>query len=221
MSVLTGILYLSIVLFFFSLITFKAPKGEAAMKGIAEAAIATFLVEAILKYVMGDIFGIAALGHIGSMVGSLSGLAAAILVSLFLGTDLICSVAIGLGAIEFSILPGFVSAYLLHFVIDYLKKKFKSSAFAMFFVIFSVIASYGLCLLINPAVSFIIKEIGTTVLAATNESPVVMGFILGGFINVISTSPLSSMALTAMLDLRGIPMGIANVACFAGSFANG
>ena len=48
-----------------------------------------------------------------------------------------------------------------------------------------------------------------------------MGFILGGLMKMICTSPLSSMALTAMLGLTGLPMGIAAVACVGGSFTNG
>ena len=38
---------------------------------------------------------------------------------------------------------------------------------------------------------------------------------------MICTSPLSSMALTAMLGLTGLPMGIAAIACVGGSFTNG
>ena len=48
-----------------------------------------------------------------------------------------------------------------------------------------------------------------------------MGFLLGGIMKMICTSPLSSMALTAMLGLTGLPMGIAAIACFGGSFTNG
>ena len=38
-----------------------------------------------------------------------------------------------------------------------------------------------------------------------DQSPVLMGFLLGGIIKMICTSPLSSMALTAMLGLTGLP----------------
>ena len=38
---------------------------------------------------------------------------------------------------------------------------------------------------------------------------------------MICTSPLSSMALTAMLGLDGLAMGIAAIACVGGSFTNG
>ncbi len=48
-----------------------------------------------------------------------------------------------------------------------------------------------------------------------------MGIILGGVINVVGTAPLSSMALTALLGLTGIPMAIAAMVSFASSFING
>ena len=63
--------------------------------------------------------------------------------------------------------------------------------------------------------------IGGTITAAADQSPVIMGFLLGGIMKMICTSPLSSMALTAMLGLTGLPMGIAAIACFGGSFTNG
>ena len=56
---------------------------------------------------------------------------------------------------------------------------------------------------------------------ATDQSPIVMGFLLGGIMKMICTSPLSAMALTAMLELTGLPMGIAAVACFGGAFSDG
>ena len=54
--------------------------------------------------------------------------------------------------------------------------------------------------------------------AAAEQSPIIMGFLLGGIMKMICTSPLSSMALTAMLGLDGLAMGIAAIACVGGSF---
>ena len=62
-------------------------------------------------------------------------------------------------------------------------------------------------------------KIGGTISAAADQSPIVMGFLLGGIMKMICTSPLSSMALTAMLGLNGLAMGIAAIACVGGSFA--
>jgi fructose-specific phosphotransferase system IIC component len=47
-----------------------------------------------------------------------------------------------------------------------------------------------------------------------------MGIILGGVITVIATAPLSSMALTAMLGLTGVPMAIGALSVFGSSFMN-
>ena len=75
--------------------------------------------------------------------------------------------------------------------------------------------------LVDPAVNAALAHIGGMISAATEQSPILMGLLLGGVIKMICTSPLSSMALTAMLGLTGLPMGIAAIACFGGSFTNG
>lgn len=74
---------------------------------------------------------------------------------------------------------------------------------------------------VDPMVNATLVRIGTTISAAAEQSPLVMGFLLGGIMKMICTSPLSSMALTAMLGLNGLAMGIAAVACVGGSFTNG
>ena len=83
------------------------------------------------------------------------------------------------------------------------------------------VLSRGIAAFVNPGVTKVLTIIGSTVSEATTTSPVVMGFLLGGIMKMICTSPLSSMALTAMLGLTGLPMGIAAIACFGGSFTNG
>ncbi len=58
MDILIGTLFLIIVLALFTIFTYRAPKGMRAMGALANAAIATFLVEAFHKYVGGDLLGI-------------------------------------------------------------------------------------------------------------------------------------------------------------------
>ena len=48
-----------------------------------------------------------------------------------------------------------------------------------------------------------------------------MGIVLGGIITVVGTAPLSSMALTTLLGLTGIPMAIGAMAAFSSRFMNG
>ena len=57
-TVLSGVALLVATLAVFSLFSLKMPKGSLAMSGMADAAVATFLVEAIHSYISGDLFGI-------------------------------------------------------------------------------------------------------------------------------------------------------------------
>ena len=65
MDLLIGTLFLILVLIIFTLFTYKAPNGMRAMGALANAAIATFLVEAFNKYVGGEVFGIKFLEELG------------------------------------------------------------------------------------------------------------------------------------------------------------
>lgn len=87
MDILIGTGFLLLVLVLFTLFTYKAPSGMKAMGALANAAIATFLVEAFQKYVGGNIFGIKFLEELGDTAGSLGGVAAAGLVALSIGVS--------------------------------------------------------------------------------------------------------------------------------------
>ena len=65
MLFIKGIGCLLIALAIFSAFSMKAPKGDKAMNGLAGAAVATFLVEALFKYIGGDLLGISFLGELG------------------------------------------------------------------------------------------------------------------------------------------------------------
>ena len=69
MDLLIGTLFLILVLIIFTLFTYKAPNGMRAMGALANAAIATFLVEAFNKYVGGEVFGIKFLEELGDLCG--------------------------------------------------------------------------------------------------------------------------------------------------------
>ena len=62
-TVISGLGLLLVTLAAFSLFSMKAPKGTEAMSGMANAAVATFLVEAVHRYISGDLFGIEFLGQ--------------------------------------------------------------------------------------------------------------------------------------------------------------
>ncbi|QEK11225.1 PTS sugar transporter subunit IIC [Crassaminicella thermophila] len=221
MEIVQGIGLLILTLILFSAFSFKAPKGQKAMSGLADAAVATFLVEAIHKYINGDFFNITFLGDVGSASGSVSGIAATILVALNMGINPIYSVAAGAAVAGYGILPGFISGYVVGLIGPIFEKKLPKGVDIIFGVLLlSPIARFT-SLIVDPIVNATLMNIGNTIAIAAEQSPYLMGFLLGGIIKVICTSPLSAMALTAMLGLKGLAMGIASIACFGGAFTDG
>lgn len=220
MEFFKGIGALLLTLAAFSLFSLKFPKGDKAMGGLADAAVATFLVEAIFKYICGDFAGIAFLGEVGTASGGMGAVAAAALVGLSMGTNPMYAIAAAAAVSGFGILPGFIAAYILHFVLKKTVRYLPAGLDVIVGALLSAALARGIAIAVDPAVNSVIAIVGTSISVATEQSPVMMGLVLGGLMKMICTSPLSSMALTAMLGLTGLPMGIAAVACFGGSFTN-
>ena len=202
MTIITGLGLLLLTLAAFSLFSMKAPKGSAAMSGMANAAVATFLVEAVHRYISGDLLHLAFLGETGTISGNMGGVAAAIMVPIGMGVNPVFAVVAGVALGGYGILPGFIAGYAIGFIAPFIEKHLPPGLDSV---------------LVNAALA----HIGGMISAAIEQSPILMGLLLGGVIKMICTSPLSSMALTAMLGLTGLPMGIAAIACFGGSFTNG
>ncbi len=220
MEIIKGTVLLLIVLAFFSLFSFKAPKGMKAMGALASAAVAAFLVEAFQRYVGGDLLGIAFLGEVGDAAGSMGGVAAAALVALAIGVSPVYALMLGVSCAGLGLLPGFIAGYLVAFIV----KKIEEKVPAGFDLIVTIIVAAPLVRLIavylKPVVDATLLNIGGIITETASSSPILMGIILGGVITVVATAPLSSMALTAMLGLTGVPMAIGALAVFGSSFMN-
>lgn len=235
MQLIQGVGFLLVTLAAFSLFSFKVPKGSEAMSGMANAAIASFLVEAIHSYITGDTMGFLFLKQVGSAAGALGGVAAAICVPLAMGADPVLAVVAGcamggvsalpaFGASEiaaYGILPGFVAGYVVGLISPFVMKKLPEGVNVIAGAIVIAPLARIIAAVSDPVVTALLANIGSAIEASTEQSPLVMGFLLGGIIKIVCTAPLSSMALTAMLGLTGLPMGIAAIACFGGSFTNG
>ena len=220
-TILLGVGLLLLTLAGFSLFSMKAPKGGQAMSGMANAAVATFLVEAVHKYISGDLAGIAFFGEVGSISGGMGGVAAGILVPLSMGVNPVFAVVAGVAMGGYGILPGFLGGYLVGFLAPLVEKYLPEGLDTILGALLLAPIARLIAMVADPVVNAAMGYIGEAISAATTSSPVIMGFLLGGIIKMICTSPLSSMALTAMLGLTGLPMGIAAIACFGGSFTNG
>lgn len=221
MDVIKGVVLLFIVLGGFSLFSMKAPKGMKAMGALAGAATASFLVEAFQLYVGGDLLGIPFLGEVGKAAGSMGGVASAILVPLALGVNPTYAVLVGVSVAGFGILPGFLAGYILSFVIPKIEKKIPQGLDLIFVICFISPLARLIASVSNPIVNSTLLNIGGILESASHSSPVLMGVILGGVITVVATAPLSSMALTAMMGLTGIPMAIGALSVMGSSFMNG
>lgn len=221
MEIIKGLGLLLGTLAFFSLFSLKMPKGQKAMSGLADAAVATFLVEAIHKYIAGGIFKIKFFNQVGSAAGSMGGVAAVILVGLNLGINPVYAVAAGVAVSGYGILPGFIAGYIIALIAPKIEKVLPVGLDLIVGALVIAPLARLLASVSDPIVTLLLENIGVTINLAAEQSPLLMGFLLGGMIKMICTSPLSSMALTAMLSLQGLSMGIAAIACVGGSFTNG
>lgn len=220
MEILKGIALLLLVLAGFSLFSLKMPKGIKAMGALAGAATASFLVEAFQYYVGGDLLGFSFLKDVGEAAGSMGGVASAILVPIALGVNPTYAVLIGVSVAGFGILPGFLAGYILSFIVPKLEKKVPQGLDLIVIICLIAPLSRLIAFVANPVVNSTLLNIGRILETAATTSPILMGIILGGVITVVATAPLSSMALTAMLGLTGVPMAIGALSVMGSSFMN-
>ncbi|WP_156290684.1 PTS sugar transporter subunit IIC [Oceanobacillus salinisoli] len=220
MDVLIGTIALLVVLALFSLFTFKAPYGSKAMSALAAAAVASFLIEALIGSVLGDMLGIAAFQEIGDLAGSLSGIAAGALVAMALNVQPGYALMISLPLANMGILPGFIAGYLVSFLVRWFQERIPNGINLLAIIFIATPLTYFIAALIAPSVDGILLNIGSILESAQSQSSILMGIILGGVLTVTSTAPLSSMALTAIMGLTGQPMAIAAMAIFGSGFLN-
>ncbi|MGL5348429.1 MAG: PTS sugar transporter subunit IIC [Peptostreptococcaceae bacterium] len=220
MEILTSTALLLVVLALFTLFSYKAPHGMKAMGALASAACASFLVEAFHFSLFGQQMGISFLQQVGEANGSMGGVAAGILVPLALGVSPAYAVLVGLSVSGFGILPGFVAGYLISFVVKFLEEKTPAGLDLIVIILIASPLARGIAMFMDPIVNGTLMQIGQALIAASDASPVFMGVILGGLITVVATAPLSSMALTSIIGLTGLPMAIGALAVFGSSFMN-
>lgn len=220
MDILISTVLLLLVLAMFTLFTYKAPKGAKAMGALADAACASFLVEAFHLAFFGEVLNISFLGEVGASNGSLGGVIAGILVPLALGVKPVYAGLAGLSLLGMDILPGFLAGYLVAFVLLELQKRVPDGLDLIIIILVGAPLARFIAALATPVVDSTLLQIGQALVATAESNPIVMGIILGGIITVTATAPLSSMALTAMLGLTGIPMAIGALSVFGSSFMN-
>jgi len=220
MEILKGTALLLLVLGLFWLFSYKAPKGMKAMGALANAACAAFLVEAFQLYVGGDLLGIKFLGEVGTAAGSMGGVAAAALVALAVGVSPVYALMLGVSCAGLGLLPGFIAGYLVAFLVKLIEKKVPGGLDLIVTILVAAPLVRLIAVGMKPIVDATLLNIGGIITETASSNPILMGIILGGVITVVATAPLSSMALTAMLGLTGVPMAIGALSVFGSSFMN-
>ncbi|MBN8250125.1 PTS sugar transporter subunit IIC [Priestia flexa] len=220
MEILKGTALLLLVLFLFWLFSNKAPYGMKAMGALASGAVAAFLVEAFQLYVGGDLLNIKFLGEVGEAAGGMGGVAAAALVALALGVSPVYALMMGVVCSGLGLLPGFFAGYIMAFAMKVVEKKAPAGLDLLGAILVIAPLTRLIATGISPLVDATLLNIGSIIKETANANPILMGIILGGVITVVATAPLSSMALTAMLGLTGLPMAIGALAVFGSSFMN-
>ena len=220
MEIIKGIFLLLVVLGLFSLFSYKAPKGMKAMGALANAAVAAFLVEAFQRFVGGDLLKIEFLGEVGDAAGSMGGVAAAALVALAIGVSPVYALMMGVSVAGLGLLPGFIAGYLIAFLVKWIERKVPGGLDLIVTIIVAAPLVRLVAVWMQPVVDATLLNIGGIITETANSNPILMGIILGGVITMVATAPLSSMALTAMLGLTGVPMAIGALSVFGSSFMN-
>lgn len=190
------------------------------MGAMADAAVATFLVEAVFGALFGEIFQIEWLADVGYIAGQSSGAASAALVAVALGVSPVYALMIALPLYGQAILPGFIAGYLVSFLVRYMEEKIPGGFDMVAILFIGPVLTYAFAIVASGPIDGLMGVIGSSINAAAESSPVIMGFLVGGLLTITSTAPISSMALTAMIEMTGTPMAIAGLAIFGTASCN-
>lgn len=220
MDIILGTGTLLLVLLAMSLFLKFAPYGKEGLQALSGAACATFLPQAFLSYAIGGVFHIEFFQRIGDMAGSLSGIAVGILTGMKMGISPVFAVIIGLVLHDQKLLPAFIAAYLVSFVIKLIEKKVPEGLDLIVVILVAPALTFGIAGIISPGVMAVLKQIGGAITAVGDNNPYALAVILGLIIPVVGMTPLSSMVLTSLLGLTGVPMAIGALTCTGSSFVN-
>lgn len=70
-------------------------------------------------------------------------------------------------------------------------------------------------LLIGPSIAAFMQNLGSVIVWATDKQPILMGIVVSVIMGIVLTLPISSAALSIILNLSGLAAGAATVGCAA------
>ena len=72
-----------------------------------------------------------------------------------------------------------MASYVLYFAVEWLEKVMPAGLDIIVCSLFAAAAGRGIAVLVDPAVNAAVCTVGDTITAATTQSPLLMGFLLG------------------------------------------
>ena len=69
--------------------------------------------------------------------------------------------------------------------------------------------------LVGPSIQWFMESVGSLVMAATEQQPLLMGILVSTIVGIALTLPISSAAICMMLSLSGLAGGAATMGCSA------
>ena len=222
MDLLIGTLFLILVLIIFTLFTYKAPNGMRAMGALANSGYCDILSRSIQQVCWWrSIRNQISRGVRGSLREVSEAFFAAGLTALAIGVSPVYALVIGAACGGMDLLPGFFAGYLIGYVMKYTEKYVPDGVDLIGSVVLLAPLARLIAAGLTPVVNNTLLKLVTLFKVVQTQNPIFMGIVLGGIITVVGTAPLSSMALTALLGLTGIPMAIGAMAAFSSAFMNG
>lgn len=117
-----------------------------------------------------------------------------------MGVSPVYAFVIALACGNLDLLPGFIAGYLISFAMKWIEGKAPAGVDLILAIIVIAPLTRIIAMGVSPLVDASLMQIGNIIKESTTSSPILMGIVLGGIITVVATAPLSSMALTALLD---------------------
>ncbi|WP_414054519.1 PTS sugar transporter subunit IIC [Macrococcus equi] len=220
MDIIIGVGTLLVVLIAMSLFLKFAPYGRQGLQALSGAACSTFLPQAFLSYAIGGVFHLDFFVKVGDTLGGLGGLAVGVLTCIKLGVTPVYALIVGLSLLKVKLLPAFIAAYLISFLIKQIEKRVPEGLDLIVVILVAPALATLIAMAIQPSVIAVLTQIGSAITAVGDSNPYVLAIVLGAIIPVVGMTPLSSMVLTSLLGLVGTPMAIGALCCTGNSFAN-
>ncbi|MED1600224.1 PTS transporter subunit IIC [Alkalihalophilus marmarensis] len=187
--------------------------------GLSHMALGLFasLIIGLIIRTAGEQTGLEFLIEIGALAMSLTGPAIGAAVAYGLGAPrLVLFAALISGAAGFQ-LGGPAGSFVAAVIATELGKMVSGETKIDIIItpLVTILSGFTIASLIGPGIDAGMTQLGSLIMWATEQQPILMGIIIATLMGLALTAPISSAALAIMLGLEGIAAGAATVGCAA------